>query len=156
MILWYNIMLCSESYIILFSKYWTIRANLVGNISVLDGLSRSLTTLSRVHWMIHTYNEHTCMYVRHDNVYCECHYGLWFCTVPYYVQCGTGLSTGFSGSSATEYAVLYSSHRRSHNNCNGTAWTPVIRSYHMNSLSQCWALTAAIYCQHTATQTWAS
>ena len=79
-------------------------------------LSRSLTTLSRVHWVIHTYNEHTCMYVRHVNVYCKCHisshYGLWFWTVPYYMyymQCETGLSTGFSGSSATEYAVLYSS-----------------------------------------------
>ena len=92
------------------------KRNLVGNISVLDGLCRSLTTLSRVHWVIHTINEHICTYVRHDNVYCECrissHYGLWVWIVPYYVyyiQRGTGLSAGFSGISATEYAVLYSS-----------------------------------------------
>ena len=112
-------------------------------IFILDRKSESCGQYLSTWWIIrkfnhsHKYterfipiNEHTCMYVRHDNVYCECHisshYGLWFWTVPYYMyymQCETGLSTGFSGSSATECAVLYYTlpHRWSHNNCNSTA-----------------------------------
>ena len=80
LLLWYNniIMLCSKSYIILFSKINIEQMSLaipqyLMNYVEVEPLSHES--------VIHTYNAHTCMYVRHDNVYCECcissRYGLW-------------------------------------------------------------------------------